>query len=297
MTTNSTVTSRLKFINMVKQLTGIEYNIVAEEDVPEGIDILNKLSTEEVVLIEGSELNAYERCKKREQLTRARQQYNLEQIFSLALGHVSDDAYIDRLDLDWIMKFIELAKQSYAPTMHELWSKILAIELTQQGSFSQRSLKTLSELSSKEAKVFYKAVKAMIMLGEDRSGRIISGAYKKPTLINIFTTASKIGIKLSHYGLSFTQIITLAELGLLYQQEIETPLLGLNESFKVQHHRQSGQLIVLQKDVVLTYYKFTPVGFELSKLVRSVEDPDMLDNAFGEIASYVQLEMGIKARS
>ncbi len=271
--TNS-VDSRTKYLNLVKQLTGIDFEIATTHDQEN--KVINRLKNDEVVLLRDPDLSISQRINKRDQITEARQQYNLEQIFSLALDYVKGDVLIDRLDLDWVMKFTDMAKCCYTPSMHELWAKILSVELVQQGSFSYRSLKTLAELGTKEAKIFYKAVKLMCRFNEEHSGRILTGIYKKPTLISLFSNTGKISLNLNQFGLSYTHLISLAELGLIHQQEIESAAYNVNDSLSIAQNKQSFNVTIKQKDIVFTYYKLTQSGYELSRLVNAPDDSEFL---------------------
>lgn len=284
---NNPVDSRTKYLNLVKQLTGIDFEITTDEGIDEK-RVINHLKNDEQVLIRDEESTINQRINKRSQINEARQQYNLEQIFSLALDHVKGDVLIDKLDLDWVMKFTNLAKNCYTPSMHELWSKILSVELVQQGSFSYRSLKTLSELGTKEAKTFYKAVRLMCRFNDEHSGRLLTGLYKKPTLINIFSSSGKVSLNLNQFGLSYTHLISLAELGLIHQQEIESAPYNSKDTLKLSQNKQSFDVVVKQKDVVFTYYKLTPSGYELSRLVNPPNDSDFINyllRDFGELLS------------
>ncbi|MDA8621877.1 TIGR03899 family protein [Psychrosphaera sp.] len=273
---NNSVNSRTKYLNLVKQLTGIDFEVTSTEEA-EGQTVINQLKNDENVLIRDVDSTIGQRINKRSQIIEARQQYNLEQVFSLALDHIKGDVLIDKLDLDWVMKFTELAKGCYTPSMHELWSKILSVELVQQGSFSYRSLKTLSELGTKEAKIFYKAVRLMCRFNDEQSGRLLTGLYKKPTLINIFSNTGKVNLNLNQFGLSYTHLISLAELGLIHQQEIESAPYNSKDTIKLSQNKQTFDVVVKQKDIVFTYYKLTQSGYELSRLVNPPNDADFIN--------------------
>lgn len=268
--------SRTKYLNIVKQITGIDFEVTStSQDINEQ-NIFHHLANDQVVMLRDPSQSISQRIHKREQLLEARQQYNLEQIFSLAVEYVKDDSLLERIDLDWIMKYIELAKNSFTPTLHELWAKILARELVKPGSFSHRSLKTLSELSTKEAKIFYHAVKLICRFGEEHSGRLITGIYKKPTLMSIFAANNKFTVNLSKHGLNYSQLITLIEIGLIHQQEIESAAYQPKDELKVNYQGQTYDVAIKQKDVVFTYYKLTQAGYELSQLVKPAKDQKLI---------------------
>ena len=284
--------SRAKYLSLLKQTSGIELDIVPADQKQPDLKPIRESAAGDHIYIKHSELSLSQRALRREQLVKSRQQNNLEQIYSLAIEYVNQDAQFERLDLDWMMKFNELASQSYSPTMHDLWAKILAVELSQPGTFSYKSLKTLSEISTKEAMLFYRSVKLMSRLGEEKGAKILTGVYKKPTLMSIFSTNSRLGINLGKYGLSYPQLVTLADLGLIYTQEIESAPYQLGQSMNLSYQGQNVQMKIKQKDVIFTYYKFTQTGVELSKLVAVDADKSYLQSLMSEFKSLIDLSLG-----
>ncbi|NVK24278.1 MAG: TIGR03899 family protein [Gammaproteobacteria bacterium] len=282
--------SRTKYLALLKQTTAIEFEIVQPEHMNENLKCIRQVASGDSIILKNQALNTFQRAQRRQQLNESRQQSNLEQIFSLALEYINQDAHFDRIDLDWMMRFTELAKNVYSATMQELWAKILAVELSHSGAFSYKSLKTLSELSSKEAKLFYRAVNLACRLGEDRSSKIITGVYKKPTLISIFSKSNRVSINLSKFGLSYTQLISLAEIGLIYEQEIESTPRKANESINLTYQGKNHQLKVKQNDITVTYYKFTQTGEELLKLVSNEQNQDYLSSLLKEFKTMLEIQ-------
>lgn len=285
--------SRAKYLALLKQTTSIELHIVSDDKLAEDDKSIRRVATGDHITLK-SPNNTYQRAQRRIQLEQSRQQNNLEQIFSLAVEYIGQDIHFDRIDLDWLMKFTELAKQSYSPTMQDLWSKILAVELSQQGAFSYRSLKTLSELSTKEALMFYKAVNLSCKIGEDKSNRIVTGVYKKPSLISIFSSNNRLTINLSKYGFSYTQLITLAELGLVYEQEIESAPYKADDVININYQNKSYKQKLKYNDVTMTYYKFTPAGNELAKLVNPEANKAYLTSLLNDFNSLLELQTKVK---
>ena len=268
--------SRAKYLSLLKQTSGIELEIVAADQPQPDSKPLRQSASGDSIYLKHPDLPLNQRAARREQLVKSRQQNNLEQIFSLALEYVNQDAQFERLDLDWMMKFSDLASMSYSSTMHDLWAKILAVELSQPGTFSYRSLKTLSEISTKEAVLFYRSVRLLSRLGDEKGAKILTGVYKKPTLMSIFSASNRWAINLSKYGLSYPQLVTLSDLGLLYSQEIESAPYQAGDSLTWSYQGQNIQMKIKQKDVIFTYYKFTQTGLELSKLVAADADKQYL---------------------
>ena len=285
--------SRAKYLSLLKQTTSIEFDIIASDKLAEGDKSIRQVANGDHVTLKNNTANTYQRAQRRIQLEQSRQQNNLEQIFSLVVEYIGQDIHFDRVDLDWMMKFSELAKQSYSSTMQDLWAKIFAVELTQQGSFSYRTLKVFSELSTKEAMTFYKAVNLSSRLGEERSFRIVSGVYKKPNIMSLFSNNNRFAINLSKHGLSYTQLITLAELGLMYEQEIETAPFKTNDIVNINYLGKSYKFKVKANDVTMTYYKLTQTGNELAKLVNQETNSGYLNSLMTDFSGLMESQSKI----
>lgn len=289
MSNSSLHPSREKYLSLLKQTTSIEFDIVSADELTEAIKPIREVASGDKVILKNAQLNSYQRAQRRSQLLVSRQQTNLEKIFSLALEYINQDAQFDRLDLDWMMKFTELAKHSYSHTMHELWAKIIAVELSKIGTFSYKSLKVLSELSTKEALLFYKAVNLSSRIGDDKSAKILTGVYKKPTFMSIFSNNNRKIINLHKFGLSYPHIVSLAELGLIYEQEIESAPYLNNQTINLSYLGKGYNLNVKQKEVILTYYKFTQTGNELCKLVTTEFNKDYLNSLLSDFNALLDI--------
>jgi uncharacterized repeat protein (TIGR03899 family) len=281
--------AREKYLSLLKQTTYIDFDIVSAGELVDSKKTIHEVAGGDKVVLKSDELTSFQRAQRRNQLVVSRQQNNLEKIFSLALEYITQDAQFDRLDLDWMMKFTELAKHSYSHTMHDLWAKIIAVELKQIGTFSYKSLKVLSELSTKEALLFYKAANLTSRVGDDKSVKILTGIYKKPTFMSIFSNNSRKTINLHKFGLSYPQIISLAEIGLLYEQEIESAPYLNKETINLFYLGKSYQLCVKQKEVIFTYYKLTQTGNELCKLITTEFNKGYLNSLLTDFNSLLDI--------
>ena len=285
--------SRNKYIGLIKQTTGIELSIGSQEHGA-GKPLRQSASGEDIY-INNKELSLLQRSQKREQLAKVREQANLEQIFATAVEYISQDAQFERLDLDWLMKFIELASQCYSSKMQGLWAKILATELSQPGMFSFKSLRALANISNKEAEVFYQAANLMCRTGDEKAVKIITGIYKKPTLISLFTAKNSNKLNLSQFGLSYTQLMILIDLRLIYSQEIESAPYQPNDEIRLNYQGQVHNMKVASKDVIFTYYKFTQIGYELSKLLETQPEPLFITTLMKEFQSLVKVSISTQA--
>ena len=287
--------AREKYLSLLKQTTCIDFNIVSADELTDSKVTIHEVDGGEKVVLGNAGLTTFQRAQRRNQLVAARQQSNLEKIFSLALEYITQDAQFDRLDLDWMMKFTELAKHSYSHTMHELWAKIIAVELSQIGTFSYKSLKVLSELSTKEALLFYKAANLTSRVGDDKSAKILTGIYKKPTFMSIFSSNNRKTINLHKFGLSYPQIISLAEIGLIYEQEIESAPYLNQQSISLSYLGKGYQLKVKQKEVIFTYYKLTQTGNELCKLITTEFNKGYLNSLLTDFNTLLDIASNTEA--
>lgn len=290
MPNSSSPNARDKFVSLVKQATAIEFNLMANDDVLSDSKVIRQITDDESLVLNNANLTNLQRAQRRTQLEQARQQQNLEQVFSLAVEYLNPSANLDRVELDWLMKFSNLAKGVYSSTMQELWAKILAVEVESAGSFSYRSLKTLAELSSKEAILFYKAVNLMCRIGEDRSEKIITGVYKKPTIMSVFLNNNRKVINIAKLGLSYSQIITLAELGLLHEHEIESAPFVQKDLIKLTYQNESFEFVAKSREVIFTYYKFTQTGYELCRLVSADRNTKFIQQIQNDFNGLLELK-------
>ncbi|MCH7806960.1 MAG: DUF2806 domain-containing protein [Proteobacteria bacterium] len=83
-----------------------------------------------------------------------RNQKNIEDITREAISHLNEDATPEKMDLDWVVHFLEQSKIVSDEQMQILWGKILAGEANKEGSFSKRTVSFLSSLEKEEADVF-----------------------------------------------------------------------------------------------------------------------------------------------
>lgn len=105
-------------------------------------------------------------------------------------------------DFDWFMRFFDAVGNISNAEMKKLWAKILAGEVSNQGTFSLRTLETLKNMNQKEALLFQKM--AHLVLTE------------KNGLLFVLCMSNDLGKDINEqYGLSKSEFITLEECGLL----------------------------------------------------------------------------------
>ncbi|MCO4800186.1 MAG: TIGR03899 family protein [Colwelliaceae bacterium] len=213
-----------------------------------------------------------ERSRKREQINHLRKQQNLENIIQRAIQYCSDAEVADRADQDWFNSFINLAEDVSNKTMQDLWAKILAGEISSPGSFSLKSLQAFKTMSINEAKLLSKACSIAVKDQSKKSMRIISGASQTPGLFNFFRKDREHHINLSPFGLSYAELLTLADNHLIFIQETETTPTVSGDKISFSYNGLNLTLTASKNNCLLSFYKFTPIGTELAQLIS--DNPD-----------------------
>lgn len=217
-----------------------------------------------------------QRAERRERMHKERQQSNLEKIMALALDYCPEYVADMDVDPDWFQQYCDLVLNISNQTMQQLWAKILAGEIGQPGSFSLKTLFLLQRMSFKEALALQKAASLTCRVRLQDSGHIYFGYVRKPSIWQILTGRSKAVLNLSQFGLTFPQILSLIDLNLLHQIEIESGELIPQQSLQLQYHQHQLSCKARHSGVVLQYYKFTAVGVELLPLLNSQANPAYL---------------------
>jgi hypothetical protein len=83
-----------------------------------------------------------------------RHQENMERIASLALREIPEGAQVDQVEHDWLSHFFERCRNVTNEEMQAMWSKVLAGELSQPGSFSHKTIDVVGTLDKEAAHAF-----------------------------------------------------------------------------------------------------------------------------------------------
>lgn len=217
-----------------------------------------------------------DRAKKRARVGHLRKQQNLEAIIQKALGYSAENETTDKADQDWFDSFLGLAENVSNRIMQDLWAKILASEMSQPGTFSLKALNIFKSMSIYDAKLLAKACTLTVRDQQRKNIRIISGCYQKPGLFNFFNRDNQQHLSLNTFGLSYADLLVLAENHLIFIQETES--LPMNKKEEMVFHFDSKNLIFTPKkaNCILVFYKFTPMGNELANLITSNGNRDYL---------------------
>lgn len=240
------------------------------------LGLARKFSLDAALLPENKQAPLEDRSYRRNKLNELRQQQNMEAIVLRALQYCSNSTVTDRADQDWFSSFVALAQDISNKIMQDLWAKMLAGEISHSGSFSLKTLQAFRSMSMNEATLLAKACSLAVTDTRKKNIRVISGAYQTPKFLNFFNRQRQQRIDLTQAGLSYADILTLADNHLLFEQETESHALAKGEKIQFNYNGKPLSFMANKADCILTFYKFTPIGTELAHLVTNNLDNDYL---------------------
>lgn len=84
-------------------------------------------------------------------------------------------------DKDWLLEFIETAKDTSDPTLQDIWAKILSEEIEQPGGCSKRTLHMVKQLSPPEARTIERVCPQVLIVDDVEDGRtaFLNGIIKR----------------------------------------------------------------------------------------------------------------------
>jgi len=97
-----------------------------------------------------------ERAQERVRLKEERRQENIESITAKAMLALPDQVGEKKPDEDWVHQFFEHAQDVGDKDMQTIWSKLLAGEVSEPGTYSLLTMSTLKILGKYEADLFTK---------------------------------------------------------------------------------------------------------------------------------------------
>jgi len=230
-----------------------------------------------------------DRSNRRERLANLRKQENIETIMEKTFSFCASKSIDKRPDLDWFNRYIALAEDVSNKTMQDLWAKILAGELSRPGSYSLKALKVFRDMSIVDAKLLAKACSLAVKDQSKRNIRIISGAYQQPGLLNFFSKDRQQHVNLSHFGLNYADILSLADNHLIYQQESESNVMTKDEKLNFYFNGTPLKLSCKKTNIAVQFYKFTPIGTELANLISDKPNDDFFSALKQQLRHYFEI--------
>ncbi len=228
--------------------------------------IANTYGLNALLLNETPEKTLLERALVRERQRKELQQKNLEQIIKVAYASCKKETAGDP-DQDWLQRFFDLAKDIHNTSMQKLWAQVLKREVTNPGSTSMKALKILKDMTPKEAQILQRAASLSCYFGADNSRKLLLGLKTQGGIFSFSRRVLTNNLNIGHFHLNYSSLLILFELGIMHATELESGEIGMETPLSLGYQGKHLSLQAQAKGVHLLYYRFTPTGNELCKLL------------------------------
>lgn len=197
---------------------------------------------------------------------KSRDKKNLEQILKLAHVSCKDETAGDP-DQDWLHRFFDMAQDIHNSSMQRLWAQVLKREVTNPGSTSLKALQVLQDMTPKEAQILQRASSLACSFGSDNSRKLLVGVRASNGIFSLGKRNITFTINMGSFQLPYSSLLVLIELGLLHATELESGEIELEPALLLIYQGKNLSLQAMGKGVRLLYYRFSPTGNELCKLL------------------------------
>lgn len=183
-----------------------------------------------------------------------REQNNIESVVGKAYQELLDAPEVpsDPVDEDWTTRFFNIVKEINTEEMQYIWSKILAGEIINPGSFSMRTLETIRNMSQHEATIFQRILP--ILLASDNDWFVLS----EPDMHN-------------KCSVTYDDILTLDECGLMISNGTMSITMNVSEGSAIVHNKTYCIMPVEKKEQKREFtfgiYSLTRAGKELLEIL------------------------------
>lgn len=222
------------------------------------------------------EKTALERALVRERKRKELRQKNLEQILKLAHTSCKNETAGDP-DQDWLYRFFDMAQEVHNSAMQRLWAQVLKREVTNPGSTSMKALKVLQDMTPKEAQILQRASSLACSFGGDNSRKLLIGYRAQGGIFSFGKRNTTNNINVGNFQLPYSSLLVLFELGLMHSAELESGEIELDSPLALTYQGKQLFLQAHSKGVRLLYYRFSPTGNELCKLLGNKPNTQYYD--------------------
>ncbi len=165
----------------------------------------DRIRTESEIQLEDLRLRAASRFVEEE----TRKQLNMENITGRALPHVTADASPQDMKVDWITNFFDKSRLVADEEMQELWAHVLAGEANTPGTFSRKTINTLSDMEKRDAELFRSLCRFLWTMGGESNVVIFPSEeifLRNDVLFEDISDIESLGlVRLSPEGLFFRE--------------------------------------------------------------------------------------------
>lgn len=239
---------------------------------------LLKLDTKlsKIALLANGDNDLINRAKRRLLIQEVEGQTNIENIANLAIPLLAPAVTNEPLNDDWRRRFFRYAEDVCTEDMQQIWSRVLAGEISAPRSYSLKALEVLRSLGSHEPELFRK---------------ICSLSFSDGT---IPVPSGDINVGLKEFGIEYKEILALRDFGLIHEGDMLSITIQTDSISNILFY--NGILVELSAQTPLRgkSYRvvlFTAAGRELMKLMAN--DPQ---DTFLKSLSSTFLSSGMRLR-
>jgi len=234
-----------------------------------------------------------ERALSRDKQRREQRQRNLEQVMKYAFGFCKDETAGDP-DQDWLYRFFDMAQDINNSSMQRLWAQVLKLEVTNPGSTSMKALQVLKDMTPKEAQYLQKAASLACSFGSDNSKKLLIGFRTPAGIFSLNRRDNESTVNLGNHQLPFSSLLVLFELGLVLSTELESGEIEFDPALVVDYQGEPFSLKPMSKGSRLLYYRFSPVGNELCKLLGNKPNNKYMDQLVELLSQKFAVQSDVK---
>lgn len=234
-----------------------------------------------------------ERSLNRDKQRREQRQKNLESIMKFSHSFCNDETAGDP-DQDWLNRFFDMAQDIHNSSMQRLWAQILKLEVTNPGSTSVKALKVLKDMTPKEAQYLQKAASLACSFGGDNAKKLLIGFRTQTGIFGFAKRDVEENINLGNFQLPYSSILLLIELGLVIGTELESGEIEFDPALTLDYQGKSITLKPMSKGSRLLYYRLSPVGNELCKLLGNKPNMKYFDQLVSLLSQKFTVQTDVK---
>ena len=186
----------------------------------------------------------------------AQRQKNMEDVTAKALPQLKEDANPGAIEDDWFVNFFDKSRIVSDHEMQDLWSRVLAGEANVPGTYSKRTVNSLSDLDKAEADLFTKLC-----------GFVWIIPYLAPL---VFDEKAEI---YNNHGINFENLLHLDSIGLIQFNEVgNLVIFNLPKRFAAEYY---GRVLTLEmpkdadNELGIGKVTLTRIGKELKPICGS----------------------------
>lgn len=267
-------TIRAESIAQSEKIVALEGAKAQAEATADLLKLDTKLS--KIALLANGDNDLIERAKRRLLIQEVEGQTNVENIANLAIPLLAPAVSNEPLNDDWRRRFFRYAEDVCTDDMQQIWSRVLAGEISAPRSYSLKALEVLRSLGSNEAELFRKMCRLAFT----------DGTVPIPN--------GDINIGLKEFGIEYREILALRDFGLIHEGDMISITMQNDSLTNIVFY--NGVIVELSSQTPLrgksyNVVLFTAAGRELMKLMSN--DPQ---DAFLKTLNNTFLPKGIKVR-